>query len=93
MGCAGAAAYAASKAYLRSFGNALHDELKKQKVFVTTVLPGAVDTAFARTADMERSLVFSVPGGLGGSCGRCNCGRASAVRDIGKPVGFVLGYK
>ena len=62
-GCAGAAAYAASKAYLRSFGNALHDELKKQKVFVTTVLPGAVDTAFARTADMERSLVFSVPGG------------------------------
>ena len=36
--------------------------------------------------------LFSVPGGLGGSCGRCNCGRASAVRDIGKPVGFVLGY-
>jgi hypothetical protein len=62
-GCAGAAAYAASKAYLRSFGNALHDELKSQKVSVTTVLPGAVDTAFARTADMERSLVFSVPGG------------------------------
>ena len=62
-GCAGAAAYAASKAYLRSFGNALHDELKKQKVFVTTVLPGAVDTAFAKAADMERSLVFSVPGG------------------------------
>ncbi len=62
-GCAGAAAYAASKAYLRSFGNALHDELKPQKVWVTTVLPGAVDTAFARTADMERSLVFSVPGG------------------------------
>ena len=62
-GCAGAAAYAASKAYLRSFGNALHDELKSRKVSVTTVLPGAVDTAFARTADMERSLVFSVPGG------------------------------
>ena len=62
-GCAGAAAYAASKAYLRSFGNALHDELKSHKVSVTTVLPGAVDTAFARTADMERSLVFSVPGG------------------------------
>ena len=30
-GCAGAAAYAASKAYLRSFGNALHDELKKRQ--------------------------------------------------------------
>ena len=44
-GCAGAAAYAASKAYLRSFGNALHDELKSRKVAVTTVLPGAVDTA------------------------------------------------
>jgi hypothetical protein len=62
-GCAGAAAYAASKAYLRSFGNALHDELKSHKVSVTTVLPGAVDTAFAKAADMERSLVFSVPGG------------------------------
>ena len=62
-GCAGAAAYAASKAYLRSFGNALHDELKRHKVSVTTVLPGAVDTAFARAADMEKSLVFSVPGG------------------------------
>ena len=36
--------------------------------------------------------LFSVPGGLAGSCGRCNCHRASAVRDIGMPVGFVLGY-
>lgn len=64
-GCAGAAAYAASKAYLRSFGNALHDELTPRGVSVTTVLPGAVDTPFAKTAGMDegRSLVFSVPGG------------------------------
>ena len=60
-GCAGAAAYAASKAYLRSFGNALHDELKKQKVFVTTVLPGAVDTAFARTADTVSYTHLTLP--------------------------------
>ena len=61
-GCAGTAAYAATKAFLRSFGNALHDELRPRGVAVTVVLPGAVDSAFAARASMDDALVFKVPG-------------------------------
>jgi len=61
-GCAGAAAYAASKAYLRSFGNALHDELTPRGVSVTTVLPGAVDTPLRRPRAWMRA---------GASCSAC----------------------
>ena len=61
-GCAGSAAYAATKAFLRSFGNALHDELATAGVRVTVLLPGAVDTKFAGRAGMDDALVFKVPG-------------------------------
>ncbi|EGB03206.1 hypothetical protein AURANDRAFT_14101, partial [Aureococcus anophagefferens] len=61
-GCAGSAAYAATKAFLRSFGNALHDELAAAGVRVTVLLPGAVDTQFAGRAGMDDALVFKVPG-------------------------------
>ena len=62
-GCAGTACYASTKAFLRSFGNALHDELRPRGVDVTVLLPGAVDSAFAATAGMEAALIFAVPGG------------------------------
>ena len=58
----GSAAYAATKAFLRSFGNALHDELAAAGVRVTVLLPGAVDTKFAGRAGMDDALVFKVPG-------------------------------
>lgn len=40
------AVYAASKAYVYSFGRALHQELKKDGILVTVICPGPVDTPF-----------------------------------------------
>jgi uncharacterized protein len=54
----GAATYGATKAFLCSFGDALHEELRGSGVVVTTSLPG-----FTRTEFHERSgSTVSVPG-------------------------------
>lgn len=47
----GFAAYAATKAAVTSFGEALHQELKRSGVTVTVLAPGHVDTEFAAAAD------------------------------------------
>jgi uncharacterized protein len=46
----GYAAYAASKAYVLHFGEALHDELEPHGVVVTVLAPGAAATAFVDVA-------------------------------------------
>lgn len=38
--------YAATKSYVITFSRALREELKKQKIYVTAVCPGPVDTPF-----------------------------------------------
>ena len=48
------AAYAASKAFLRSFAQSLNYELRPHGVRVTVVQPGAVDTTFYRLSDKWR---------------------------------------
>jgi uncharacterized protein len=52
------AAYAASKAYVLSFSEALHVELKKYGVTVSALCPGATETNFAKTANAESSKLF-----------------------------------
>ncbi len=52
------AVYFASKAYVRSFSEALFQELLDTKVSVTVLLPGAVDTGFAKTSGMEGTKLF-----------------------------------
>lgn len=47
------AVYAASKAFILSFTDALRDELKETGVTVTAVIPGATDTDFFRKAGMQ----------------------------------------
>jgi len=47
------AVYAASKAFLQSFGTAIREELKDRGVTVTTLLPGPTDTEFFERADMQ----------------------------------------
>ena len=48
--------YAATKAYVLSFSEALHNELHDKGVTVTTLLPGATDTDFFSKADMEHTV-------------------------------------
>ncbi|MBB2913816.1 short-subunit dehydrogenase [Streptosporangium becharense] len=53
------AVYAASKAFLYSFSEAIREELKDTGVTVTALLPGPTDTDFFRRADMEDTKVGS----------------------------------
>jgi len=47
------AVYAASKAFLQSFSEALRNELKDTGVTVTALMPGPTDTNFFHRADMD----------------------------------------
>ena len=51
------ATYAATKAYLSSFSHALHEEVRRQGVTVTNLLPGFTTTEFHEAASMNRSIV------------------------------------
>ncbi len=52
--------YAATKAYLRTFGFALWYELHRYGVGVTVVLPGAVDTSFYNLSPTLRRLFVAI---------------------------------
>jgi uncharacterized protein len=51
------AVYAASKAFLRSFGQALRNELKDKGINVTVLMPGPTDTEFFDRANMQGTVV------------------------------------
>ena len=51
------AVYAASKAFLQSFSQALHRELKDSDITVTALQPGATDTFFFERAGMQEAKV------------------------------------
>jgi short-subunit dehydrogenase len=53
-----AAVYAATKAYVVSFSEALAEELAGTGVSVTTLAPGPTATGFAARANMQRSRLF-----------------------------------
>ena len=67
------AIYFASKAYVVSFSEALHNEVRSQGVVVTTLCPGPTRTEFQSRAGMEASKLFSGPNVMG----------ARAVAEIG----------
>ncbi len=52
------AVYYASKAYVLSLSEALHEEAKPHGVTVTALCPGPVETEFAAVADLEGSSLF-----------------------------------
>lgn len=52
------AVYAASKAYVLSLSEALHEEARPHGVVVTAICPGPTATEFASRANMEGSLLF-----------------------------------
>ncbi|MGE2715604.1 SDR family NAD(P)-dependent oxidoreductase [Mycolicibacterium litorale] len=49
--------YNASKSFVQSFAEALHDELRDTGVTVTALMPGPVDTEFFTRAKMRNTLV------------------------------------
>ncbi len=50
--------YAASKAYVLNFSEALHYELKGTNISVTALCPGPINTGFAKRANGENSILF-----------------------------------
>lgn len=53
----GFAVYAASKAYVNSLSRALSEELRKKKIYVTSVCPGPVDTPFFDIAEKDGKIL------------------------------------
>jgi short-subunit dehydrogenase len=51
------ATYAATKAYLTAFSNALHEEVRGHGIAVTNLLPGFTRTEFHGAADINRSFL------------------------------------
>ena len=56
------AVYYASKAFVLSFSEALHEEVKAKGVRVATLCPGATKTEFGDVADMTSSTLFKFAG-------------------------------
>ena len=52
------AVYAATKAYVLSLSEALHEEARRHGVVVTALCPGPTATEFTIRADMEKSKLF-----------------------------------
>ena len=53
------AVYAATKAYVVSLSEALHEEVRRHGIVVTAVCPGPTTTEFAARANLEKSKLFS----------------------------------
>jgi short-subunit dehydrogenase len=53
--------YNASKAFIQSFAEGLHDEFRGTGVSVTALMPGPTDTDFFRRAAMENTLLGRLP--------------------------------
>src|SRR5437660_1384718 len=53
LGVDNLAVYSAAKAYVLRLGEALHRELKRDGITVTTLCPGMSDTGFAKAAEMK----------------------------------------
>jgi short-subunit dehydrogenase len=53
--------YNASKSFIQSFAEALHDEMRDTDVTVTALMPGPTDTDFFRRADMLDTAVGKMP--------------------------------
>ncbi|MCW2787323.1 MAG: oxidoreductase [Marmoricola sp.] len=53
--------YAASKSFVQSFAEALHEELKDKGVTVTALMPGPTNTEFFERADMQNTTIGQGP--------------------------------
>lgn len=87
VGVEGFAVYSAAKAYVLRLGEALHREMKRYGITVTTLCPGMTDTGFADSARMhvsaELKLLMMKPAPVVRAGVRAlNAGRKSLVPGI-----------
>ena len=54
------AVYSATKAYIKSFSDALCGEYRKTNIRVSTLCPGATQTEFAKKANIDNTLLFKL---------------------------------
>jgi short-subunit dehydrogenase len=54
------ALYYASKAFVLSLSEALHEEARPHNVVVTVLCPGSTDTEFSKVADVQMSRSYRV---------------------------------
>lgn len=78
------AVYAAAKAYVLRLGEALHRELKRDGITVTTLCPGVSDTGFASVAQMKltpalKGLMMRPPSVVRAGIRALQAGRISVV--------------
>jgi len=89
------AVYAAAKAYVLRLGEALHRELKRDGVTVTTLCPGVSDTGFIAAAQMKltpalRGLMMQPPPVVRAGIRALQTGRMSVVPGGGNKALVVL---
>lgn len=53
------AIYYATKSYVNFLSNAVSEELHDTNISISTLMPGATETEFAKTADMDKSSMFA----------------------------------
>jgi short-subunit dehydrogenase len=80
----GFATYAATKAAVTSFGEALHAEVRGHGVCVTVVCPGPIDTEFGAVADIE-DLMGRTPAFLTATAAECAAAGLAGL-DAGRRV-------
>jgi len=81
------AVYAAAKAYVLSFGEALSIELKSHNIDVLTVVPGGTKTNMAKIIDRSIDL-NKLPMSMGSAKGVAKC----AINSLGKKDSVVPGF-
>jgi hypothetical protein len=88
------AVYYATKAFVLSFSEALHEEVKPHNVVVTALCPGPTTTEFAATADMEHVKAFQMGAMPAAEVARAGvdayeAGKAVIVPGVANQVGAV----
>lgn len=53
------AIYYATKSYVNFLSNAVSEELHDTNISISTLMPGATETEFAKTADMDKTSMFA----------------------------------
>ena len=90
------AIYYASKAFVLSFSEALHDEMKPHGIHVSCLCPGATETEFGAIAQVTKTMLFKGAGGpekvVSDGLAALKANKAIAVSGLAHKT-FVLGTR